>query len=58
MGQKGDLRSEKHESSFKDLVKTVNLRYKHYQQSHSGELIKTKFRHRVLFLKYHEVKNL
>ena len=44
--------SKKRKSSFEDLVKTVNLRYRHYWWGHSGELIKTRFRYRVLFLKY------
>ena len=48
--------SKSGESSFEDLVETVNLRNTHYRQGHSGELIKTRFRYRVLFLKYNEVK--
>ena len=48
-GSEGNLGFEKRESSFKDLVEIVNLRYRNYQKSHSQA---------PLFSKYNEVKNL
>ena len=59
-GCEGDLGFEKRESSFEDLVETVNLRYRNYWWGHFDELIKTT---RLgldtlvpLFSKYNEVK--
>ena len=47
------LRFKERESTFEEVVKIVNFRYRHYQYGHSDELIKTRFRYtgcRGLFL--------
>ena len=55
------LRFKERESSFEEVVKIVNFRYRHYQYGHSGELIKTRFRYtgcRGPFLKYNKANNI
>ena len=54
------LRFKERKSSFEEVVKIVNFRYRHYQYGHSDELIKTRFRYtgcRGLFLKYNKANN-